>query len=857
MGTVTQASSTALTLLEVYKAAGEDYTGLAEYSDVSGYQNGTNDYTIEAHAATKAECSGMKPNTRVWPRLDGRDLSPYCRMNNDTSSFGDPLRTDSKGNCDFLYKIPNDATMKFRGLKHLLELSDVKPPAHNSGTYGISSGKIGATTRCGQYIYFPSNTNGFDYTDVSATSNISLTELIADQSKTVVSSSKVEEEVPDFLSQSFTIAKDGIDGVFCKKVYLYFSDKPTDSNSYVIVQLREAGRDGRPTDKLIAESERVYTSYTNHPDSAISGLSATNGLSHQVNADSNAMVSTTFRFPEAVSLKNNMRYALTVIPHEPNSEFKLWTAVDNSKDVSSGYSGINASFKPYMSELYGSASGNVWSRLPNEAIKMFLSSQNYVTNTTSSFVFENEDLEFLNISDISPTGEPTATTGFQIDEKIRGESTLTIDHDVQLFVGNTIQNAYAKDNVGYYGYAQYADGTIRSIGNSGATGTTGATGTVTVKIDAIGSFDSENTETLYIGSQAIGTVGATNGFVANTCFGYASFINTDFGRLRLRSSNADSSTTQKFQAGKYIRGLARGASAKIDAVVNPKIDEIDIRSRFRAGNKTSLDWYIKTTDAGTTSIDTDWERISGGKQLKFTDKQKQIYSKSSNSYFGSSMLIKGEMSSTDSRVSPEAHIDDMAVVAKRQRINNSTVGETNPAGNATARFVSKVLRANRLNAATGDTTGQPSERLVIHCDAYYPEGSGITAYIRAKNDSDPEKISDKQYTLMGSVNTTDRSVLGETQDKVSLVFFPAANVAGDSFLEAPSGQLGATGVNNLRMDNTDRIIKYQSSDGSIYEGINDFQIKLVFTKPDNSGTAYAPEITDLIAISHDKPLEIT
>jgi hypothetical protein len=35
MGVATQASATAIILKEKYKAAGIDYTGLAEYSDVS------------------------------------------------------------------------------------------------------------------------------------------------------------------------------------------------------------------------------------------------------------------------------------------------------------------------------------------------------------------------------------------------------------------------------------------------------------------------------------------------------------------------------------------------------------------------------------------------------------------------------------------------------------------------------------------------------------------------------------------------------------------------------------------------------------------------------------------------------
>ena len=127
MGVATQASSTAIIMKEKYKAAGLDYTGLAEYSDVSGYQNGTNDYEIKAHTKSTATCSGMKPSTRVWPRLDGRDLSNYSRMPGG-NAYGTSLVTDSSGNLTFDYKIPNDSDMKFRGLKHLLEVSDVAPP---------------------------------------------------------------------------------------------------------------------------------------------------------------------------------------------------------------------------------------------------------------------------------------------------------------------------------------------------------------------------------------------------------------------------------------------------------------------------------------------------------------------------------------------------------------------------------------------------------------------------------------------------------------------------------------------------------------------------------------------------------
>ena len=850
MGTVSQASSTALSLREVYKAAGKDYTGLAEYSDVSGYSNGTNDYTLKSHVKRLAECSGLKPNTRVWPRLDGRDISPYCKMKI-TGDFGSPLMTDSLGNCDFYYKIPNDATMKFRGLKHLLELSDVKPPGSGANEYGISSGKVGATTRCGQYLYFPSNKNGFDHEDIQQTSNITLTELLADKSQTVIKSTAVEEEVPDYISQSFTVSKKGIDGIFCKRIYLYFAEKSSDADAMVYIQLRETGKGGRPTDNVIAQSERVYADNSYHPDDAINVLTGTAAKEHMVNISSDASDSTTFRFAKPIQLKNNTQYAITVLSNEDQADFKLFTAVDNSQDI--GSTKKNANFSPLIGPLYGSASGDVWSKLPNEALKMFIGAENFVTNQSATFVIENQDLEFLNISDMNPSSEPTADTGFQIDEVVRGESILNIDHTAALSVGDRIQNAFAKDNPGSLGATSYVDGTIRSIGSSGATGTTGATGFIFVKVDALRDFTAS--EAIYKESSQVGTVGATVGFVANTCFGYATFINSDFGRLRLNGSTADSATENKFQAGKYVRGQSKGATAKIDGVVDPKVDEIDIRTPFTSGNKTSIDWYIKTTDAGTATPDSQWARIAGNKELKFTDKQKQIFSKSNQSF--KSILLRGDMITTDANVSPEVEIDDITVVAKRQRINNSVNNENLPAGESTARFISKVIKANRFNSVTGDATGEPSERIMIDASAYYPEGSEIKGFIRVKNDADPEPISDKQYTLMSQVDT-GRSVLGEMQDKSVIVFYPAANVAGDEFLECTVvGQLGVTGMNNVRMDNTDNIVKYQNITGAKYDGLNEFQIKLVFTKPENSGTAYAPEISDLTAITHDKPLAIT
>lgn len=804
MGVATQASSTAIIMKEKYKAAGLDYTGLAEYSDVSGYQNGTNDYEIKAHTKSTATCSGMKPSTRVWPRLDGRDLSNYSRMPG--NAYGTSLVTDSSGNLTFDYKIPNDSDMKFRGLKHLLEVSDVAPPSGGGGN-GVSSGKTGATTRSGQYLYFPSNKKGFKQSDVKQTSNIGLTELVADTTKTTVVTTKVDAEFPDYMSQSFTVLKNDIDGVRIKFLDLYFSDRPTSSGSYLIVQLRETGKNGVPTDTVLTQSSKVFR--------------------NSVNVSSTAASATRFSFPNSIVLKNNKTYALTIIPSEDDSDFTVWTARDNLRDVQSN---INSYFNPGVGKLYGSASGNVWNELKNETLKMKLHALEYTTNSSSEFIVENEDLEFINISDIRPP-ITTGTSGFQMDERVRGESELTITYvsGHNASVGTVYQTAVARDG-GAVVKDNFANGTIRSVVSDDTVDT------AVVKVDAAGNFSYEAGANVYVG---ITKVGVVSSFTANTCAGYASMINTDFGRIRLTQSTADSTTENKFQAGKYIRGQEYGASAKIDSVVNPTIDEVDVRIPFTADHDTDLKWYIKTTKAGTVAIDTDWEEINGNRTVSFGKDRQQVYSKSNQSF--KSMQVKGALSTTNKNVSPSVILDDLNVVAKRQRINSTNANEISPAGDSAARYVSRPLRA------TNAKTGEPSDRLIIHGTAYYPDGSSIYAYVRARNDSDSEKLQDKNYTLFRG-NSSGRSVLGERQDVVNIVFAPVANTSGEQFLSSD---------NVLRMNSANsNVLAYKSSDGSIHHGIDDFQVKVIFTKPENGGTEYAPEIYDLDCIGHKTAIEI-
>lgn len=799
---MTASSSTSASLLNQYKKAGIDYTGLAEFSDVSAFTSGSNDYTLKAHTAQEVSCNGLKPNTRVWPRFDGRDVSAYCSPGT-LNSYNSPMVTNASGSLTFYFKIPNDNTMKFKGYKHLLEVSDVKPPYGN----GISSGKVGATTRCGQYYYAASNSTGMKAPPVAST-QIAITEISADSSMTAVTNSQITEEIPDFLSQTFVVT---VDNPHLEHIDLYFSKRPSNPNASVIVQIRKTDSRGRPTSELITQTDPIYR--------------------NSINVSANGTALTRFPIRSGVTLSKNTTYAITVLPNEDGTDFELWSAVKNRPDTSTN---INAFITAEIKTLYGSATGTVWAPLVDEYLKFDISYKKFSTKTElggtdSSFIFENKDLDFLNISAVSPAGGSTSSSGFQMDEAIRGESILTFANNQTISVGDHLRSRTAAI-AGEITDSGYATGTVRKIVSSGA-------GSVTVKIDAFKDYPTTtgaNNDHLYLASND--WCGNTSSFTANTtATGELIFVNTDFGRIRLDNSSGG------FVASEYIRGQQFGASAKVDAIIDPKIDSVALNTAFDVPRLTELSWSVKATSI-SGSLDSNWSPVTGGTTVNFENFQKRIYSKSNSA--NKSLLVRGVFSTSDSTVSPVIDADDVTVNASRERINDSTADETFPSGGAEARYISDITRA------TNDVTSVPSERVKVVTQAYLPAESGVQLYVRVRNDNDAEPIEDKNFTQMTLYSTTPKpnSTLANRNDRVFLHHRLSANSDGENFL----------GVSNFVRENSGNngVIAYRSGDGSIHHGIDEYQLKVVFTRPDGKGTAYSPQVHALSIFAHKSPLNL-
>jgi hypothetical protein len=207
-------------------------------------------------------------------------------------------------------------------------------------------------------------------------------------------------------------------------------------------------------------------------------------------------------------------------------------------------------------------------------------------------------------------------------------------------------------------------------------------------------------------------------------------------------------------------------------------------------------------------------------------------------------LVRGVFSTSDATVSPTIDADDVTVNASRERINDTSANETFPSGGAEARYISKITRA------TNDVTSEASERLKIVTQAYLPNESGIELYVRVRNDNDAEPIDDKNFTQMTLYTTTPKSnsTLSNRSDQVFMHHRLSANSDGDNFL----------GASNLARENSGNngVIAYRSGDGSLHHGIDEYQVKVVFTRPDGKGTAYSPEVSALNIFTHKSPLNL-
>ena len=295
----------------------------------------------------------LKPNTRVFAFFDGIDVSQFCSKGTfvkhsdnssvDTSTFNssDPfatltlsrteLVTDSEGDLEGFFIIPNNQTYKFRTGTRKFKFTD------------SSTNDLANTTTSAETSYAASGLLQSKEAQIVSTQQIQLSntdERVQQLRQGVITKTKTAYYDP--LAQSFIIGNVPT-GTYTTKIDLYF--KARSENVPLSMHLVTV-ENGIPTQKMVPFSKVIKKPAA-------------------VNISDTAATATTFNFESPVYLSPGVEYAIVVMSNSP--DYRLWMSEVGGNDVTTG---TRISKNTYAGVSFKSQNASTWTPDQNRDFKM-------------------------------------------------------------------------------------------------------------------------------------------------------------------------------------------------------------------------------------------------------------------------------------------------------------------------------------------------------------------------------------------------------------------------------------------------------------------------------------------------------
>jgi hypothetical protein len=723
------------------------------------------------------QATGMRPNTRVYPYFDNVRVAEYTTPTTsafaNTGAAGAALVTNANGAVFGVFTLPNNGTLKFRQGERPFRLVDIANTATQSGTQTTSS----------ETMY---NSLGLAQATQGITLNTREARVTSDtvtDTRTVTSSFTGLQVHRDPVAQSFRIGDFefnslglgdnsfglGADGVFVSCIDLYFAQK-SETNG-IGIEIREMVNGQITAVRVPFGWKRI--------DPA------------DVNVASDGSAPTPFYFDQPVYLRGDKEYAFIVKPDGSDPNYRLWISTLGGTDT---VTGAIIDQQPAVGLLFTSANDRTYTPRQNQDICFTIWRADFNTSVSGTAIFNNDDDEYLNIEQIS-------SSRFQIGEKVRGESLLTIS-------GNTAAFTIG-DNVTFGANT----GQIRKI-----------IGSTIIKTDVKGVIP-VGANVVFSGTSTY--YATANAFTSNTSTGFVQYVNRGSGELTVNNSSGNFTSNTSINDGFY-RGQLSNAYAQVVAIRDQKYDVLSLKMSEARYVDTAISWSTRTT-SNTYTVSASYTNVENFENNDFLSGEKIVASRTNevnNTSSAKTLYIRGVMSSNTARLTPVIDIGrTKSVITIHNIINNDNTGETGNFGNANARYIAK-----RVTLADG----QEAEDLKVFVSAYKPAGAEIDVYARIQNPSDGDEFRDKQYTLLNQITASNTvSSIINRNDFIELEYgFPSANATSQSAY--------------LNAGNSD-IVRYYNSDGAYFDGFKQFAIKIVLRS--SNGSHVIPRVKDLRTIA--------
>lgn len=382
------------------------------------------------------------PRVRLYPFFDGVDVSAYCRPKT-SSTLGTPLVCDEKGRIEGVFVIPNNTNVKFKTGDRMFRLTtssvNIQSPPPDSAGEARYTARGWIDTK--QETTYSTRMFGVENGSTQSTKDISL----------VTSSvlGKTDATPRDPIAQSFYVYDTG--GCFITDIDVFFATKPAEYVSGVVnkdqppvlLQVRELGDQGLPSDRILPFGEVVLeagevvinqidvnagtllvTGYKgSDPTKIVSrgqitgpwtngeyvpGGQVSNGTPFSYGADPQPhMVPTRFTFESPIYLAQGKNYAFVLIAN--SIEYNVWVAQsgpdtsvadpnDQSNNVEIGTSREIMEDPYFQGVVFKSQNGISWNADQTMDMKFKIWKAQFDITAKGEVEFVNDELPLKNLS---------------------------------------------------------------------------------------------------------------------------------------------------------------------------------------------------------------------------------------------------------------------------------------------------------------------------------------------------------------------------------------------------------------------------------------------------------------------------
>jgi len=271
--------------------------------------------------------------------------------------------TNSIGDVEFIFKIPNTDSVRFRTGKRELKLVD-------SNTYD------GSYSSRGLAAYEATGTLTNVQQTINAVRNAQIVQEQVSENQTLYQNSSITKggnAYYDPLAQSFLIQQKG--GAFLTSIDIFFGSK--DSNLPVTLQLREMVN-GTPGKSILPFS--VVTKQAKDIVLSANTVQLPDGISYPT-----FDTATTFTFETPVYVRDNTEYCFVLVSDSNN--YKVW--ISYMGDIIPG-SGRTISQQPYAGVMFKSQNASTWTADDSADIKFTLKRAVFDTAVIGDVEFVND-----------------------------------------------------------------------------------------------------------------------------------------------------------------------------------------------------------------------------------------------------------------------------------------------------------------------------------------------------------------------------------------------------------------------------------------------------------------------------------